>query len=593
MAVGAITALLALMLGAAMVGAGGSSRLHLPRIVGYIIGGLALKLALVGLRGVGMSGAGQLLGANPRALDFIRDLALTAVLFSIGTAFESHHLRRLGRSFLLVALGQTVGALILTFAACAAVGYALGIERPLLMASFAAVVAVAVSPAATLLTIRQYEAKGPTTDDVLAVTGLSALVAIFLFDILLLVTGEAGLVPVPGAEAGKAVMVLRIGAATGGSLMVGVLAGLALSLLHGRMNVGQEMLALLGMLLGVLALSERLGLDYRLASLMAGVTFINVAHDPGRLEQRLAVVIAPLLALLFVLAGFNLHLEAFASAGAVAVVLAYVAGRAGGKVLGVRLSLRGRGGGAEITPGIGLGLLCQADIAVGLILGLERLWSVGGQPAWVSQLAAGVLGAVPIFECAGPLLLRRTVVAAGEVRAFRLFHFPAPAGGGWGRIKEAVALLFRRLGILPLPQPHEGPILARHVMHTNVKLLPAGAELDEVLRFIERSRLDHFPVVDGQGRFVGTISLADVRDIIYRPELRALVTAQDLLEDDLVTASPDETLEELFEKFRAHKARDLIVLDAQTGTVLGIVEQRDVLRAMHMEQTAQKPEPEH
>ncbi|OPX24502.1 MAG: hypothetical protein B1H04_01960, partial [Planctomycetales bacterium 4484_123] len=120
---------------------------------------------------------------------------------------------------------------------CAAVGYALGIERPLLMASFAAVVAVAVSPAATLLTIRQYEAKGPTTDDVLAVTGLSALVAIFLFDVLLLVAGEAGLVPVPGAEAGKAVMVLRIGAATGGSLMVGVLAGLALSLLHGRMSV--------------------------------------------------------------------------------------------------------------------------------------------------------------------------------------------------------------------------------------------------------------------------------------------------------------------------------------------------------------------
>ena len=590
---GETTALLALMLAAALLGAGVSGRLRLPRIVGYILAGLGLELALIGLARLGVPAAGRLVaGSGSEVLVFIRRLALAAVLFSVGLAFELRHLRQLGKSFVRVALGQTLGALLLTFTVCLVVGQVAGADRPVIMAVFFAIAAVAVSPAATLLTVREYEAKGAATDDILAVTGLSAVVAIFLFDLALLVMGEAGCVPAAGGQGGAIAVAGRFLAVAGGSVLAGVAAGLVLALLHGRTSVNLETMALLAILLGVLAAPARLGLDYLIVSLLAGVTFINIAADPGRLEQRLATMAAPLFALLFVMAGFGLHLEAFAHPTTLALLAAYVIARGVGKIAGVRLAL-GRKRAGAIGSGISLGLLCHADVAIALVVAMGALWAAGGRPEWVDQLRVVIFGAVPLFELAGLLLLKRTVVAAGEVRAFRLFHFRSPVAGGWGSLHSAVASVLRRLGVLGLPKPHQGPIRARHVMHTNVKVLPAGATLDEVLHFIERSRLDHFPVVDAAGRFIGTINLADVRDMIYKPDLRNLVDAQDLLESDQVTATPDETLAELFDKLRAHKARDLVILDESSGQIQGIVEQRDVLRAMHVEQTGQRPAPEH
>ncbi len=594
--------LLALMVCFALVGAAVAERLRLPRIMGWIMAGLALKWALIGLGHAGLASAGKLLHVSqaaatsaagglaegPESLQFVKRLALTVVMFSIGTAFELHHLRRLGKTFLWVGLAQSIGALVLVFGACAAVGLLAGTEAPLLTAAFLAAIAVAVSPAATLLTLRQYEAKGYATEDILTITGLSAVIAIFLFDFSLLVFVEVGWVQPPGGAAGIHLAVLKLLAATAGSVLAGVAAGMVLSLLHARSSGGQATVALLAVILGILALSGPLNLDYLLISLVAGVTFINLAPDPGMLEQRLAVVGAPLFALLFVIAGYGMRFEAFGQPAMAALIGAYIVARVVGKLSGAYLAAR-RLGQAEVQPGIGAGLLCQGDVAFALVASLEGLWSAGGHPAWVGQIQAGVLGAIATFELAGPLLLKRTVVRAGEVKAVRLLHFSPPGQGALSQLKDGLLSLLRRLGILPLPGAAEGPLRARHVMRTNVKVLQAGATIDEVLHFIERSRLDHFPVVDGEKRFVGTISLADVRDIIYQPELHDLVTAQDLLEDELVTADPDETLEELFEKLTAHKARDLIVLEQANGRVMGIVEQRDVLRAMHVQQTGQYP----
>jgi len=593
MAAGPTTGLLALMLAGALVGAAVAERLRLPRIIGWLLAGLALRWALGGLDHLGLAAAGRLLAVRPDAdaLYFIKQLALTAVMLSIGMAFELHHLRRLGRAFLWVGLAQAAATLVVCFVVCGLAGYLAGAERPLLMAVLFGAAAVAISPAGTLLTIRQYEAKGHTTEDILTVTGLSCISSIFLFDLALLVFVEAGWVQPPGGAAGVHLAVVKLISATIGSVLIGVLAGLILSLLHARSSPSQALVSLLAVILGMLVLAGPLNLDFMLISLLAGVTFINLAPDPGSLESRLSVLGAPLFALLFVIAGYALDFQLFARPAAAALVGAYVAARAAVKIAAPYLvSRRLRRG--ELLGSMGLGLLCQAGVAFGLITSLKGLWK-GDEPRWVGELHAVVLGAIAIFELGGPLLLKRTLVAGGEVKAIRLFRF-RPAGQGAGaRLYEGILSLLRRLGVLSLSPEAVGELRARHVMRTGVKLLADSAPLDEVLHFIERSRLDHFPVVDGEGRFVGTISLADVRDIIYEPEMHQLVTARDLLEDDLVTAGPDDSLERLFDNFRAHKARDLIVLDERARRVLGIVEQRDVLRAMHVQQTGRNPPAEH
>ncbi|HET6427410.1 MAG TPA: cation:proton antiporter [Phycisphaerae bacterium] len=583
--------LLALMLLAALAGTAGSARLRLPNIIGLMVAGLALRWGLAGMAAAGVGGAEAMAAAGAggdEALEAVKLLALAAVMFSIGMAFESHHLRRVRRDVLQAGTGQAVGSGLLTVGACLLVGWLFGADRPIVSALFLGAIATVISPAATLLTLRQYQAKGRTTEDLLAITGLSVVLAIVLFDAVLLALVEGGAVGPETARAGALMAAFKFVRATGGSILLGVLAGLALSALHGRATANQEIIAVLGVLLGALALREPLSVDVLLVPLAAGATFINTAVDPGRLEQRLNVVEAPLFLLLFVVAGFELDLGAFARGATVALVAAYVLARSVGKIGGTYLGVRMTGRRGDVRASLGLGMLCHAEVKIGLMAGLTALWSAGEAPRWVGQVSAVVIGSVAVFEIAGPLLLRHTIVTAGEVKAFRLFHLPSGPAGGVARMGEAIASLLRRLGLVSLPEAHRGPLLARHVMTTSVKLLPAGAGLDEVLHFIEHSRLDHFPVTDAQGRLVGTISLADVSDMIYQPELRDLVTAQDLLEDELVTASPDETLAELFDKFRRHKARDLVILDADRN-VLGIVEQRDVLRAMHVEETGRTP----
>ena len=588
------TGLLALMLLAALIGAAVSSRLRLPQIIGFIVAGLALRWALAGLAKAGASSAGAMISCDPAMLRFIKYLALAVVMFSIGLAFESRHLRRLGRTFVYVGLSQAFAAFALTFLGCALVGHLAGATRPVVMALFLGSIAAAISPAATLLTLRQYQAKGRTTDDILAITGLSLVVAIILFDVSRMALVQFGVIGPAGAAGGMGMALLSLVAGVGGSLLVGVVAGVVLSALHGRTTANLEVLAVLGIMLGTLAMAETLQLNFVLVSLVAGVAFVNIAAEPERMAERLAVVASPLFALLFVLAGYELRLEVLTRGPMIALVITYVVCRSIGKIGGAWLSVRALRGRADLAGSVGMGMLCHAEVKIALLAGLTALWAQGDVPAWVSEVSAVVIGSVALFEFAGPLLLRHVVVSAGEVKAFRLFHFHAPEGtGGWQRLEEMIAAPLRRLRILRLPAKHKGPLLARHVMHRNVKALPSAANLDQVLHFIERSHLDHFPVVDSHGNFAGTISLADVRDIIYEPDVRNLVAAQDLLEDDQVTASPDETLSELFEKFRSHRARDLIILGEAPGPILGIVEQRDVLRAMHLEQTSQQSPSSH
>ena len=287
---GPTTGLLALMLAAGLVGAWASERLRLPRIIGWLLAGLALKWALVALAGGGLSVARGMLEADPGALHFVKELALAAVIFSIGMAFELHHLRRLGKAFLWVALTQAGGTFVLSLVVCGLVGYATGADNPLLMAALLGAIGVAISPAATLLTTRQYEAKGHTTEDILTITGFSAVLSIFLFDLCLLAFVEIGWVELPGGAAGIHLAVLKLISATIGSVLVGILAGLLLSLLHARSTPAQTTVSLLTVILGILVLAGPLNLDFLLISLLAGITFINLAPDPGSLEQRLDVV---------------------------------------------------------------------------------------------------------------------------------------------------------------------------------------------------------------------------------------------------------------------------------------------------------------
>jgi CIC family chloride channel protein len=120
-------------------------------------------------------------------------------------------------------------------------------------------------------------------------------------------------------------------------------------------------------------------------------------------------------------------------------------------------------------------------------------------------------------------------------------------------------------------------------MRSNVKCIPADATFDEVLHFVEQSRHNHFLVVNEQDDLVGVIHFSHIREIIYDPFLSRLMTAIDLVMPNPQTVHADMPMEEALQVFRAGDIGSVPVVEAPgSRRVVGIVEQRDLLRTLHL-----------
>ncbi len=120
-----------------------------------------------------------------------------------------------------------------------------------------------------------------------------------------------------------------------------------------------------------------------------------------------------------------------------------------------------------------------------------------------------------------------------------------------------------------------------HIMRTNIQFIGAAHPFDEVLHFIERSTDSHFTVVSDEGLYVGVIHFSDVRDVIYDPAIRDLITAVDLADGNSPTVSKDVGFDSLLEMFHKHNLGVLPVVDGEgSRRVVGLVEQRDLLAAL-------------
>jgi len=237
----------------------------------------------------------------------------------------------------------------------------------------------------------------------------------------------------------------------------------------------------------------------------------------------------------------------------------------------------------NVKATIGVALICQAGVAIGLAVFLAQ--------HWVSPLAdvfkTVILGSVAVFELTGPLGVKWVAVRAGEVKAIALLRRgkPAPIEGvssTWATIQA----MFRLIGIGrrrgPKVDGQHSPPQAGDIMRTNVKFIPADASMDEVMTFVERSRFNHFPVVDPEGHLLGMVRFEDIRDVIYDPLTRDLITAIDLANPDIPLVTTDHALTDLLDLFSGGHYETLPVVDrVGSRKVLGIVEQRDLLHAMH------------
>ncbi len=578
--------LFGLMLTAAIGGGYAARLVHIPRVVGFLLGGVSLQWGLSELLGARQDeSVGTSLEAAAAPLSVIKDLALGLILFSIGSVFERSKLRSVGRKALKISAVEigfvAVGVLVVSlFGAVVSLS-----DEPLggrvILAALLGAAAIATAPAATLFVLREYDAKGPVTDTLLTLTAVNNAVCIVLFQVLFLILAGTGALQTTGLLVGQPVLSLLVSIL--GSVVLGAVFAAILSMVHARLPLTETLLFFFALfiLLGAgeqwLWTHQGLSYNFLLTSLVLGGVFANIAIDARKLETTLHTIGLPIFAGFFVMAGFNLHVEDLITMGWLGS--GYVVARFGGKYLGCRIGARWAGASRRDGERLGPALICQAAVVIGLASFVDRYWD----SPLAAQFSTIVLGSVVVFELVGPLLVKRCVVQAGEVKAVTLLSRGGTESGG-----SIARLTFQSLGRLVGWPRRKGSadtetLLVKHIMRTNIQFVRASATFNEVLHHIERSTHAHFTVVTDTNDFVGVIHFSDVRDVIYDPALTELLTAVDLADTDSPTVAMDLPLRKLLDVFTRLNVGVLPVVERSDGRrVVGLVEQRDLLRALHL-----------
>ena len=387
-------------------------KLKLPDVTSYLIAGVLIGPCCIGalhIPGLGFGSAEELEGLNLISL-----VALGFIAFSIGNEFRLSQLRETGKQALVIGVLQAVAATLLVDAAlllvCLVAPQALSVPAAITLGAIAA----ATAPAATLMVVRQYKAKGPVTDLLLPIVALDDAVGLVLFAVSFGIAKalSAGAVDLISIVVDPLIEIL-------GSLLLGTLAGIALTELEKLFHSNTNRLAMtIGFVFVTVALSMlripagpvMISFSSLLVCMMMGSVFCNLCPLSEEIMSRADKWSAPLMVLFFVISGAELELGVFAKGSAVLIGLIYILTRSAGKYFGARESARVMHCSDNVIRYLGITLLPQAGVALGMCVTAAKL------PGDGPMIRNIVLFAVLIYELVGPLLTKWALTKAGDIQ---------------------------------------------------------------------------------------------------------------------------------------------------------------------------------
>jgi Kef-type K+ transport system membrane component KefB len=365
---------------------------RIPEVTGYILAGVAL----------GPSVLGWVSHDNIAALQVLSEVALGLILFSVGSVFEFSLFRRIGRQVVSLTLVESALAAVLVSVGMLILG------QPWQVAGLLGAIAIATAPASTLMVIREVDSRGPLTDNLLGIIAVNNLLCITAYSLVAaaidLTSGLGGSF-LPTLYRSVFPLVWQLG----GSVALGFLVGLMLAGWSRQVDETGEMLILLaGSILLCVGVSRLLDLSPLVASLAVGATMVNLADKSRRLFGTLAGTDPPFYAIFFVIAGADLDVSLVSTMGAAGLL--YVVSRALGKLVGARAGAHWLGLEPTVQRFLGMALLAQAGLAVGLTLAIDDRYA-----AYAPEVSTVILAAVVINEMVGPISTRFALVRSGEV----------------------------------------------------------------------------------------------------------------------------------------------------------------------------------
>jgi Kef-type K+ transport system membrane component KefB len=392
--------LLALVLIVCHVAERAAGRLGFPAVTGYVVAGVAVGALIFHFIDPSL----------PGRLSVVGDVALGLIAFTVGSELYGAELKHLARSAAAIALCESLGAFLLVSLGVWAV------TGDVALALLLGAVACATAPAATMMIIEQYKARGPLTSTILAVVGIDDAVALVIY-------GFAAAIARGVLQNEKSIHFGRAFGLPLAEIIVSVLVGAALGYLGAKVlkrtrgpretATGAAAMILLGV-----GLAQFWGLSTLLTNMSMGCVLVNVdMHAKRRIARSLSDMSALVYGVFFVVAGSRLDISLLPGIGLVGGI--YLLARVTGKVSGARLGAWLGRSPQVVRRYIGLSLIPQIGVAVALAILVDREFGHGQYGPLGDALASTVLNILLVTtivtEIMGPVLTRWSLISAGEV----------------------------------------------------------------------------------------------------------------------------------------------------------------------------------
>ena len=390
-----------------------TSKFNLPDVTSYLVAGVLVGPLCLGL--LGIDGLGFKSFEFVEEMVLLNDVALGFIAFSIGSEFRISALRKTGRQATVIAIIQALTATVLVDGALLILHLFLGDKLPISTCILLGAIATATAPAATLMVVNQYKARGALTDMLLPVVALDDAVGLIVFAVSsgvarALSSGSLNLISVVVNPILEIVLSLGLGAALGWifseveiffnsnskrlSLAVAfVILSAGLSKLH--FEIG----------------AVEIGFSSLLVCMMCGTIFCNLCDFSEEIMHKTERWTAPIYVLFFVISGAELDLTVFADLAVVGIGVMYILSRSAGKIFGASVSAKLMRCEPSICKYLGITLLPQAGVALGMSVTVAA--EFGAEGAIVRNI---VLFSVLIYELVGPILTKIALSAAGDIK---------------------------------------------------------------------------------------------------------------------------------------------------------------------------------
>ncbi|MBE6632874.1 MAG: sodium:proton antiporter [Ruminococcaceae bacterium] len=389
-----------------------AKRVQLPAVTAYLVAGVLIGPFLLGRLGVPGIGIAK---EQLEGFGIIADLALGFIAFSMGNEFRLAQLKKIGRQATIIGIFQAVFTTVVVDAALIGLHFLIPDQLPLPAAIVLGAVATATAPAATLMVVRQYKAKGPLTDILLPVVALDDAVGLVVFAVSFgvakaLGSGDVEILAIVLEPLLEVVLSLLLG------FVMGVLFTFCEQFFHSRSKRMAMSVTFVMMTVALSGISFEvggihIGFSSLLSCMMLGTVFCNLCDVSEELMDRADRWTAPVLILFFVISGAELELSVFAQGAVVLTGVVYILARSVGKYFGAGISSRMTKCTPEIVKYLGITLLPQAGVALGMAI---KAMELGEQGAIVRNIT---LFAVLVYELIGPFLTKIALTKAGDIKA--------------------------------------------------------------------------------------------------------------------------------------------------------------------------------